>query len=44
MMEHANTHRPLSTLAREEVWQIFYSDVRVGMIGKRTGAPRDQAP
>jgi hypothetical protein len=30
--------------AREECWQIFYGDVRVGTISKRIGIPRDQAP
>ena len=30
--------------AREECWQIFYGDVRVGTIGKRVGIPRDQTP
>src|SRR3982074_3389123 len=30
--------------AREECWQIFYGDVRVGTIAKRVGIPRDQAP
>jgi hypothetical protein len=28
--------------AREECWQIFYGDVRVGTIAKRVGIPRDQ--
>ena len=27
--------------AREECWQIFYGDVRVGTIAKRVGVPND---
>jgi hypothetical protein len=28
--------------AREECWQIFYGDIRVGTIAKRVGIPNDQ--
>jgi hypothetical protein len=28
--------------AKEDCWQIFYGDVRVGTIAKRIGIPRDQ--
>src|SRR3954468_4119026 len=28
--------------AREECWQIFYDDVRVGTIAKRVGIPNDK--
>jgi hypothetical protein len=36
--------RRRSSDAREESCKIFYGDVRVGTIAKRTGIPRDQAP
>src|ERR1700712_5382586 len=35
-------NRRRSPDAREECWQIFYGDVRVGTISKRVGIPRDQ--
>ncbi|MEA2831393.1 MAG: hypothetical protein QOF22_2141 [Bradyrhizobium sp.] len=34
--------RRLSPAAREECWQIFYGDIRVGTIAKRVGIPNDQ--
>jgi hypothetical protein len=34
--------RRRSSDAREECWQIFYGDVRVGTISKRFGIPNDQ--
>jgi hypothetical protein len=34
--------RRLSPDAREECWQTFYGDVRVGTITKRVGTPNDK--
>jgi len=41
MMFDAELTRRLSRDAREECWQIFYGDVRVGTIAKRVGIPND---
>lgn len=44
MPAHAHLTRRRSTDAREECWQIYYDDVRVGTIALRTGIPPGRPP
>jgi hypothetical protein len=43
-MSHARPHPPPIYTERPDCWHVYYGDVHLGTIAKRSGIPFDQDP